>query len=71
MERMIQLSNEDALLVKKALEKELRYETTFLVSTSQGRILLEEGDFAKRLLARDEFFLKKMSLLNDCLQEMN
>ncbi len=51
---MIQLSNEDALLVKKALEKELRYETTFLISTSQGRILLEEGDFAKRLLARDE-----------------
>ncbi len=51
---MIHLSNEDALLVKKALEKELSYETTFLISTSQGRILLEEGDFAKRLLARDE-----------------
>mgnify|MGYP006920861986 CR=1 FL=1 len=51
---MVQLSNEDALLVKKALEKELAYETTFLISTSQGRILLEEGDFAKRLLARDE-----------------
>ena len=51
---MIQLSNEDALLVKKALEKELAYETTFLISTHQGRILLEEGDFAKRLLARDE-----------------
>ena len=51
---MIQLSNEDALLVKKALEKELAYETTFLISTSPRRILLEEGDFAKRLLARDE-----------------
>lgn len=51
---MLRLSNEDALLVKKALEKELAYETTFLISTSQGRILLEEGDFAKRLLARDE-----------------
>lgn len=51
---MIQLSNEDALFVKKALEKELRYETTFLVSTSQGRILLEENEFTKRLLARDE-----------------
>ena len=32
---MIQLSNEDALLVKKALEKELAYETTFLISTSR------------------------------------
>lgn len=51
---MIQLSNEDALIVKKALEKELRYETTFLVSTNQGRILLGEGEFEKRLLARDE-----------------
>lgn len=51
---MIQLSREDALFVKKALEKELRYETTFLVSTDQGRILLGEGEFEKRLLARDE-----------------
>ena len=51
---MIQLSNEDALIVKKALEKELRYETTFLVSTNQGRILLGENEFTKRLLARDE-----------------
>ena len=51
---MIQLSNEDALLVKKALEKELSYETTFLISTHQGKILLEENEFTKRLLARDE-----------------
>ena len=64
---MIQLSNEDALLVKKALEKELRYETTFLVSTSQGRILLEEGDFAKRLLARDEL-IRVLSIIEKGLK---
>lgn len=49
---MIQLSSEDALFVKKALEKQVEFETKFLIDTNQGRILLDRVDFEQRLVER-------------------
>lgn len=49
---MIQLSNEEAILVKKALEKQVEFETKFLIDTKQGRILLDRVDFEQRSVER-------------------